>query len=199
LQRIDDDVAVIVATSVLKQDDRVAEIAERRGVECFRGSEGDVLGRYYQAAKEYQADCIIRATGDNPFVDPSEGRKVLLEINTGKWDYVSCFDMVGDGKLPTGVGLEAFTFAALERSWKEGKLPHHREHVDEYILENLDIFPTKLLQCQPQNSCPELSLTVDTAEELAFVREMVRQIDRPACEIKTCEMIQWYRKQLIKS
>jgi len=199
LRKINKEVALIVATSVQKQDDCIVGIAEQNGVQCFRGSELDVLDRYYQTAKEYEADYIIRATADNPFYDPIEGRKVLSEINVGTWDYVNMLEEVGDMKLPEGVGLEAFTFSALESSWKQGSRAHHREHVNEYILENPDKFSTKLLQCQPQNNCSELSLTVDTAGELAFVRKIVRQIDQPACDIKTFEIIQWYQKQLVKS
>ena len=199
LRRIDSDTPVVVATSQQPQDDEVAQIAKNEKVFWFRGSHEDVLDRYYRAAVEFKADYIIRATADNPFVDTREGRRVFWEINTGRWDYVSMLEEVDDRKLPVGAGLEAFTFAALKRSWQEGRLDHHREHVNEYILENTDKFRTKILACDNWNSCPELSLTIDTAEDLMFINHMLEDMGRVALELETSEIIEWWQNAKVKS
>ena len=199
LRQIDSDMPVVVATSQLPQDDEVVQIAKSEEVLWFRGSHEDVLDRYYQAAVEFKADYIIRATADNPLVDAREGRRVFLEINTGQWDYVSMLEEVDGSKLPIGAGLEAFTFAALKRSWQEGRLDHHREHVNEYILENPNKFRNRLLTCESQNSCPELSLTIDTIEDLMFIYHMLEDMGRAALELETSEIIEWWQNAKVKS
>ena len=199
LKRVDSDMPIVVATSQLPQDDEVVRIAKDEKVLWFRGSHEDVLDRYYQAAVEFKADYIIRATADNPFVDAREGRRVFLEINTGRWDYVSMLEEVEGRKLPVGTGLEAFTFAALKSSWQEGRLDHHREHVNEYILENPDKFRTKTLACDRRSSCPELSLTIDTAEDLMFINHILDDICRTALELETSEIIEWWQSAKVKS
>ena len=173
LQRVG---TVIVATSDLTTDNPVEELARFENVCCFRGSEEDVLDRYYQAAKMFNIRYIVRATGDNPFVDPNEASRVLNCIVSNKVDYVTGAEVVDGLGLPAGVGVEAFTFNALERSWLEGHAENHREHVNEYILENPDSFNIVRFKCLQENSCPDLCLTVDTVNDFSFVEETLKRI-----------------------
>jgi len=181
--------AVIVATSDLPMDDFVEQLAGLENVYCFRGSENDVLDRYYQAAKIFNLEYIVRATGDNPFVDPNEARRVVNHIVDNKVDYVTGAEVVEGLGLPVGVGIEAFTFNALERSWLEGHAENHREHLNEYILENPDSFNIVRLKCLQENSCPDLRLTVDTDNDFSFVEETLKRIRKPVFEISTQEII----------
>jgi spore coat polysaccharide biosynthesis protein SpsF len=73
------------------------------------------------------------------------------------------------------VGLEIFTFAALENSWKNGLASHHREHVNEFILENLSQFKHAVLKADIGKRAPNISLTVDHPEEFAFAEKMYRE------------------------
>jgi spore coat polysaccharide biosynthesis protein SpsF len=149
-------------------DDQENDILEKKlaeyPVEVFRGSESDVLDRYYKCAQKYSMDQIIRATGDNPFVDPEEADLLIQDHLNGDYDYSCCFPEFG-GKLPTGVGVEIFKFSALETSWYQGKMPHHREHVNEYIQENVSIFKVNYFPGSNSFRLPEKSLTVDTVED----------------------------------
>lgn len=163
---------LVVATSEYSRDDKVAELAESEGALCFRGSEEDVLDRFYNAAKNLRASIVIRATGDNPLVDPLEAGRVLNAMISGSYDYVAGFNEVDDRKLPVGVGVEAMTFNALERAWNNGTRPEHREHINNYFIDNQDTFKCHDLKCLPEHSCPELSLTVDTPDDFTFIQNI---------------------------
>lgn len=153
-------VMIVVATSTLAQDDPIALHCISCGVEVFRGSEADVLDRYYQCAIEHGFDHVVRLTADNPFTDIEElQRLIVLHLREGN-EYTHSF-----GSMPLGVGAEIFSFATLERSAREGHAPHHREHVNEYVLENSAFFRTGVLAVDVAKCKPELRLTVDTEED----------------------------------
>ncbi|TAN52344.1 MAG: acylneuraminate cytidylyltransferase [Rhodospirillales bacterium] len=156
--------AVIVATSLSERDDAVAALCEKLGVAVFRGSEDDVLDRYWQAVKLFGLDLVIRATGDNPFVDAQEVDRLVTFREQRGLDYVHAYPDLGSS-LPLGLGAEIMTRDALERSWEEGKAAHHREHVNEYIQENPKLFSQMPLPVPADKSAPGLSFTVDTPED----------------------------------
>lgn len=160
LQRLRHTATTVIATSETSKDDIVEKFCAERAVACYRGSEANVLDRYYQCATAYDFRHIIRLTGDNPFPDIEELDNLIdLHLVSGT-DYANSF-----ASLPMGVGTEIFTFTALARSWQEGKAPHHLEHVNEYILENPQMFKTALLPVAASKNRPDLRLTVDTMED----------------------------------
>jgi len=193
IRRLQQVAPVLVATSTLDSDQAVVNLAQQENAECFRGSELDVLDRYYRAAAQYGARFIIRATGDNPFVDIEEAKRVRDFIRRESADYVSGVTPVEGAALPEGSGVEAFSLNALKRSWQEGSAPHHREHVNEYILENPNLFRTVNLKCLPHNNCPELRVTVDTAKDLQFAQQLLSAIPKYPPAITTAEIIRWWR------
>jgi spore coat polysaccharide biosynthesis protein SpsF len=151
---------IIVATSTNIIDDIIESFSESQNVPCFRGSEMDVLDRYYQAARKFTLDHIVRATADNPLVDPEEACR-LIELHLERSaDYTHAF-----GQLPIGVGVECFTLFALERSWREGHQSNHREHVNEYIQEHPDRFHIEQLDIPQAKRASSLRLTVDTQND----------------------------------
>jgi spore coat polysaccharide biosynthesis protein SpsF len=151
---------IVVATSDAPQDDIVVEFCRQRGTECFRGSEANVLERYYLCARHYDFKQIVRLTADNPFTDIEELDNLIALHFASNSDFSYSF-----GALPIGVGAEVFTFPALEASYREGNAPHHLEHVDEYLLEHPERFKTTLLQVSDIKNQPQLRLTVDTPED----------------------------------
>lgn len=160
LSQLEYPVKIVVATSDLPQDDAIAKHCLASGVVVFRGSEADVLDRYYQCGDENHFEHVVRLTADNPFTDMEELQRLIeLHLSQGN-DYTHSFD-----KMPLGVGAEIFTFAALERSAHEGHAPNHREHVNEYIQENPDIFKIGALDVAREKEHPGLRLTVDTEED----------------------------------
>jgi spore coat polysaccharide biosynthesis protein SpsF len=158
--RLKHDVEVVIATSELQRDDAIESFCKENDIKCFRGSEQNVLERFYQCAKENSYEHIVRLTGDNPFVDAQElDRLIELHLDT-KADYSRSFL-----SLPKGVGAEIFSYAALEKSYENGVKANHKEHVNEYIEENEDMFKISELQVDAQKNRPDISLTVDTLED----------------------------------
>ena len=160
LTKLESEVVIIIATSTESKDDEVEQFCKEKGVQCFRGSERNVLERYYLCAKQFGFDEIIRLTADNPFVDIEEIDRLIDLFRKEKTDYAKSFD-----NLPVGVGAEIFTFAALEKDYKESSMPHHFEHVNEYILENPDKFKTVTLTVPNYKNRPDIRITVDTRDD----------------------------------
>lgn len=157
LYQLEYQVKMVVATSNLPQDDAIAQHCLARGGEVFRGSESDVLDRYFQCARQHRFAHVIRLTADNPFTDIDELQRLIEQHLAEGNDYTHSF-----GTMPLGVGAEIFTFAALERSAREGHARNHREHVNEYIQENPDMFRIGVLDVTIAKQRPDLRLTVDT-------------------------------------
>ena len=126
------------------------------------------MGRFYHCARKYEFKNIVRLTADNPFTDIEElGRLIDLHIEE-KNDYTHSF-----GQLPVGVGAEIFTFNALKRSFFEGNEANHREHVNEYIQENINGFIINQLKVSENKSNPSLRLTIDTEEDYELACSLV--------------------------
>lgn len=154
---------LVLATTTLPQDDAVAALGAAAGIPVFRGDALDVLDRYVQAARAHALDVVVRATADNPLVHPPAGDAVVARLVEERLSYACTTG------YPKGVGLEAMTRDALERSHRDGHAPHHREHVNEYILEHPELFAQATCAAPPGLHAPALSLTVDTPQDLARV------------------------------
>jgi len=159
----------VVATSTLGQDDLIASYCRAAGVPCFRGSEGNVLERYFACASAFGFRHIVRLTADNPFTDTEELDRLIDMHLRERNAFTHSF-----GQMPLGVGAEIFTLEALERSHREGHAAHHREHVDEYMIENPELFQTGILQAPPAKIMPDLRLTVDTEDDWSVADRLVR-------------------------
>jgi len=150
----------VIATSTLKRDDIIVSFCKKNQINFFRGSEEDVLERYYLCAKLNNFNHIVRLTGDNPFIDiPSLNNLIKQHMKTNA-DYSRSFN-----SLPKGVGAEIFTFNALEKSYLNGKKRNHKEHVNEYIEENEDKFRVFDLSIKSKKSYKNISLTLDTEDD----------------------------------
>lgn len=160
LQELKEEAVIVIATSTLPGDDSVEQFCREKGVLCFRGSESNVLSRYYECAKEQGFDHIVRLTADNPFVDVEEVDRLIAYHKACGNEFTESFS-----QLPIGVGAEIFSFPALEEDMAKASMPHHFEHVDEYILENMDKFKTGTLQVAESKNKPDVRLTVDTQED----------------------------------
>lgn len=150
----------VIATSTLPQDDAVESFCGALQVDCFRGSEENVLERYVQCARAYGFEHIVRMTGDNPFPDVEELNRLIDFHLSGGLQFSENFSV-----LPLGIGMEILTRYALEESLAKASLPKHFEHADEYVLDNLGNFRHGI--CLPPESKrhPEIRLTVDTPED----------------------------------
>ncbi len=158
---------VVVATTDRAVDDAIARFCEREGVGCFRGSEHDVLDRFYQAARANRADVVVRITADCPLIDPAVIDKVLARFERGDCDY-ACNIM--RYTYPDGLDTEVFSFEALERAWREANKPSEREHVTPYLRS--DKFRTANVESETPVSPVQCRWTVDHPADLEFVRKV---------------------------
>ena len=164
---------VIVATSVKTQDDVIEGLCKRLDVGCFRGSEEDVLDRYYKAASEYKAEAIVRITSDCPFVDPVIIDKIIKTHFKNKNDYTMNNT---ENSYPRGLDMEIFNFKTLERTYLEAKKPYEREHVSVYIYEHPEIFKVEIVDSGSDLKRPGYRFCVDTEDDLKIVREIYARL-----------------------
>ncbi len=133
---------VILATSVHPGDTLLSDFCRSRGIQVVRGSESDVLDRYFQTAKAARADTVMRITGDCPLLDPVESAKVLDLFRSLDVEYVS---NTNPPTLPDGLDTEVFRFHALEAAWENAVKPAEREHVTLHIYSRPSQFRIKNL------------------------------------------------------
>ena len=129
---------IIIATTVSVNDDKIAEEALKYGTKLFRGSEKDVLSRYYFAATENNADIVVRITSDCPLIDPKVIDDMVAFFKESNYDIVTnAGNDLTQRTYPRGLDTEIFfTYAALQEAHNKAKEMYQREHVTPYIYEN---------------------------------------------------------------
>lgn len=155
---------LIVATSTEASDNPIAELCERIGVPCSRGSLTDVLDRFYHAAASYHPTHVVRLTGDCPLIDPEVIDAVI------DFAFKDDFDYATNAKpytFPDGLDVEVVKFSAFEAAWREAELPSHREHVLPFVHRQPERFYLGYLQSPVDYS--RHRWTVDEPEDFAFV------------------------------
>ena len=162
---------VIVATTTSDKDHLISEWCKEKGIDSFRGSEDDVLDRYFQTASHFKADIIVRVTSDCPFVDPQIVDLLILSLKVFGADYAS--NRIKNRSWPHGLDIEVFTFNALKTAWKNGKEKREREHVTPYIMGHPELF--KHIEVPLEEDLSHYRLTVDYPEDLEFTRILVEK------------------------
>lgn len=151
---------VIVATSTLEQDNEIEQWCRAHSISCYRGSEDDVLSRYYECAKRYNPDAVMRVTSDCPFVDYEMGSEMIVRMRQQPSDYILLQSM-----LPRGLAVELFSWPALQYIYKHGTEPRHREHVTYYGYEYPDQFVVAGYEAPDALCRPDLRITLDTEDD----------------------------------
>ena len=160
---------LIVATTTRPDDDRVEAEARRIGVQVYRGDEDDVLARFVDTARLFDLTRIVRATADNPLVDPDGPQRVL---DLGRRVYA---DHVVECGLPVGTAVEAVSVEAMVRAQALITDTYDREHVTSFVRRD-PRFRALRAVAPGHLRRPGLRLTVDTQEDLDFLREIVGAI-----------------------
>jgi spore coat polysaccharide biosynthesis protein SpsF len=169
-QRVD---AVVVATTTNNTDDDVATFAQNAGAGVARGSELDVLDRFYQAARN--SSHVIRVTADCPFLDPALVDACFELCVDNGFDYTSVGE---EGGFPRGLDVEVMLRSALDAAWSEASAPHDRSHVTSFIYAHPERFRLGRVNAQiPVKG----RWTVDTVDDMSFARAVARYLpsDRP--------------------
>ena len=160
--KIDD---IIVATTVSEKDDKIEEWCKENNIHCFRGSEENVLNRYYSASQAFPSDYVVRITADDPFKEPKVIDAVITKLIEEGYDHVT---NNLPPSFPEGLDCEAFKKSALDRSEKEAETAFEREHVTQYIYHHPEIF--KIGNVSNQQNLSYLRWTVDKEVDFEMVK-----------------------------
>ena len=166
---------VCCAVPEATESDPIIREAERLEVEIFKGSETDVLDRYYQAARAYEAEFILRVTSDCPMLDPKVCADVLALVREGSADF-ACNNM--PPTWPHGLDCEAVTFEWLQRAAKKARLPLEREHVMPWIRCHPDISKANLTG--PGNGAEMHRWTIDNEQDYVFLTGIWEKLPKGA-------------------
>lgn len=158
---------VVCATTTSPADDAIVAEAERVGAAVYRGSETDVLGRYREAARAFDADVILRVTSDCPLIDPELCERVLLLRAERQ---VGFADNNTPRTFPHGLDCEAFTREVLELAADSATAPYDREHVTPWMRRQPDVARAAL--ASPDASLAGLRWTLDTPADLEFFKAL---------------------------
>ena len=164
---------IIVAIPYGKENDIIVDTIKEYNdkIVTTRGSENDVLDRYYQAALKTNADVVVRITSDCPLIDPVVIDYVIEQFLNNDCDY--CSNSL-TRTYPRGLDVEVFSFIALKNAWIEAQKDYEREHVTPYIIENPDKF--KLLKVTNDIDLSHLRWTLDTNEDFEFISAVYKKI-----------------------
>ena len=174
---------VIIATTLSKEDKKIVDFCKKLGLKYYRGSNRDVLDRFYKAAKKFSCDPIIRISSDCPFIDPKVIDKVISKFLKKSYDYIGN-NIEKDGKnwknslcnFPQGMVVEISSFKTLEKAWKEAKKQSEREHVFPYVQFNPQIF--KISNIKNSKNLSYIRCTVDRNVDLKFVNKIHERISK---------------------
>jgi spore coat polysaccharide biosynthesis protein SpsF len=167
---------IIVATTDNSVDDLIEKLSTEWGYEVFRGSENDVLDRFYNAVKNLNPEWVVRVTSDCPLIDPLLVDKVIEVTQANSMDYGS---NVIDETFPDGQDVEVCKFTALEMAWREAKRDSEREHVTPYIRNNSDLNGGniyKAISIKNDIDFSKIRITVDEERDFVLINKIIDEL-----------------------
>lgn len=163
---------VIIATTTKEKDDVIEKESLRCGVKMFRGSEDDVLSRYYYAAKENDLDVVVRITSDCPLIDPIIINKMISIYLDNTCDLLSNTGMnTCERTFPRGLDVSIFSFESLNEAFMNAIEKYQREHVTPYIYQHKHVEYFK-----NTNNYSKYRWTLDTEEDFKLITEVYRRL-----------------------
>ncbi len=164
---------IVIATTTNQTDEPIIDLCNTLSVARFRGSEDDVLARYYGAATAYQADIVIRVTSDCPLIDPQVINQVIDYYlqNQSNYDYVSNSIK---RTYPRGMDTEVFSFLVLQQAFLEATAPPDREHVTPFIYRQLERY--RCGHFMYPEDCSHHRWTVDTPEDFELIQKIIEAV-----------------------
>lgn len=195
-QRLDE---IVVATTQKPEDDAVERVAATEDVAVFRGSENDLVDRYYQAAVVHAADVVVRLPADNPVPEPVEIDRIIAFHLDGGCEFSSNLAQVFGNGYPDGIGAEVIEKWALEEVWRTATDPLDREHPHlnffDYAMQTArrpDRYRVGTVPCPAEFRRPDLVLDVNTRAQYEFMARLYGDLypDNPRFHIT--DIIRWY-------
>lgn len=160
---------IIIATTTNKEDDPIFELAKKEGLNFYRGSEDDVLGRYYQTARKYNITHIMRLTADCPLIDPVICDRIANAYFERGVDYIRTGETFAEG-----LDCEIMGFNAVVKAWRNAETKHEREHVTPYIRNHPELFKTMVKENDTDDS--KYRITVDKEKDFIVVKTILENL-----------------------
>lgn len=177
---------VMLATTDVTEDDRLADIGKSLGVLVYRGSENDVLDRIVGAMNSAKADNVVRVCADNPFIDSEEVDRLVGFFANNKCDYACNHQDRLDSGYADGFGAEIISAKVLTAINEKATNPVHREHVTQYLWDHEQDYVIRALRAPSKLNFPDLCFDVNLTKDLERLRTLVRagvNINSSAVEI----------------
>lgn len=195
---------IILAIPATKADDQLEEIGHKMSVDLFRGSENDLLDRYYQAAKKFDTDIVLRFPADNVAPEPTEIDRLIDFYLNNSFDFCSNLAQVFSNGYPDGIGAEIFPFALLEKFAILEQDPEKREHVHLNFFDYKTQKPTLGItvgapECPTDIKRPDIIIDVNTLEQYQHMSKMYDDLHNSNPEFTIREIIKWWDKNKIST
>jgi len=166
---------IVLAIPSAESEKPLEKIAAQMGIECVSGPEEDVLERFIQAGNRCQAEHIVRVCGDNPLVDPTLMRSLVLQHSKANADYTFCPD-----PIPLGTGSEVARLSALKQIAQKTSQSAYREHVTTYFHDHPDAFHLERVPAPPYLKAKNFRLTVDTEKDFHLIDQLYQKFYSPS-------------------
>ena len=190
---------IVLATSDQEKDNILESLANDYDVSCFRGSENDLVDRYYQAAKFHGANIVLRLPADCPFPEPSEYDRLIEYHLKNNYDFTSNIYPFMNNGYPSGIGVEAFNYDVLEKVWEFENNPIKREHIAlnffDYInnkIPDQSPFSISTILCPKKMSRPDIDIDINTEEDYLLVKRIYEDVVDYRPFFNFCDVIKWY-------
>lgn len=165
---------IVLATTKNKEDDRLIKIARKNKIFTFRGSDTDVLNRFYKVNEVFKADIVVRICADNPFIDPYLIDSLIEKFKPNKYEYANNAYNFLNSNYPDGFGAEIFTKSILNKLSNIVTKKKHKEHLTSYILDNKNKFSIQKIKASKRISYPHLKFDIDTSEDYKKIVNIVK-------------------------
>ena len=197
---------IVLAIPKNKEDDVLLKIGEQFGVKVFRGSENNLLDRYYQAAKLYDAYYVARLPADNPLSEPKEIDKLISHhLSLGRRGFSSNLLSFFNSGYPDGIGIEVFDFSLLEEVHQRNTNQEKNEHIHLNFFDyksqkavDSEWCPISTIKCPEAFRRPQLILDVNTYDQYLFIKEIYEYLYSKNPNFGILEIINWYDNIYIK-
>ncbi|MBU2538877.1 MAG: glycosyltransferase family protein [Proteobacteria bacterium] len=161
---------IVLATTRNATDDILEDFARKEGIDCFRGSEEDVMARVIGAGESAHADIIVEITGDCPIIDPQIVEQTIRMFKANDADYVSNAHI---RSYPDGMDTQVFRLETLRRSAQRTDDVLDHEHVTLHIRNHPELFSRVHLVAPPELHWPELGLTLDEPADYELLKKII--------------------------
>ena len=180
---------IIVATTIREEDSEIARLCSIKGIGIYRGSEEDVLDRYYQAAKLMDAYHVVRITADCPLIDPKIIDRVIKTHLESNADYTS---NILKETFPDGQDVEIFTIRTLKKAWEDAKLSSQREHVTPFIRNNAKLF--KLVNVENEENLSRQRWTLDEKRDYEMIKSIYEYFGKKKIDFGMMDILTFIRE-----